>query len=297
MGQNAAMTLGEALAQGTARLAARLAAPLPARETRLEAEALLAAVTGQSRTALFAWPERELTPAQEAQWHQWIERRLAAEPLAYILGRREFWSLELEVGPEVLIPRPETELLVELGLERIPATAGGTILDLGTGSGAIAAAMASERAKAHILATDASAAALRLADANFQRLGLTNVQARLGNWCQALRPGETFDLILANPPYVAEGDPHLLQGDLPAEPVMALTSGSSGLDALTAICSCAPGYLKTSGWLLLEHGYTQGSEVRALLAQAGLGQVQSWPDLAGIERVSGGQRNASCRSP
>jgi release factor glutamine methyltransferase len=274
MGQDAALTLGEALAQGVARL---------------EAEVLLAAVTGLPRTALFAWPERELAPAQEAQWRQWLERRLAGEPLAYILGRREFWSLELEVGPEVLIPRPETEHLVELGLERMPADAKGAILDLGTGSGAIAAAMASERPGAHILATDASAAALRLAGANFQRLGLTNIQTRLGNWCQALRHGETFDLILANPPYVAEGDPHLLQGDLPAEPVMALVSGSSGLEALTAICDCAPRHLQAGGWLLLEHGYTQAKEVRALLARAGLEQVQSWPDLAGIERVSGGQ--------
>jgi release factor glutamine methyltransferase len=278
------MTIGEALAQGSARLAqAGIQVP------RLEAESLLCTLLHQSRAQLFAWPETPLSKGQQTQWQSWLERRLAGEPLAYILGRREFWSLEFEVGPGVLIPRPETELLVELALERIPPDTDGRILDLGTGSGVIAAAMASERPRARVLATDASADALGVASRNFRRLELGRIETRQGSWCQVLEAGETFELILSNPPYIAEGDPHLQQGDLPAEPDMALVSGVSGLDALTAICACALQHLEPSGWLLLEHGYHQAMTVRSLLQKAGFVAVESWPDLAGIERVTGGR--------
>lgn len=278
------MTLAEALHQGSARLAkAGIDQP------RLEAESLLVSVLNKSRTHLFAWPEALLTESQQNQWRSWLERRLAGEPLAYILGRREFWSMEFEVGPEVLIPRPETETLVELALERIAPDSKGSILDLGTGSGAIAAAMASERPLVKVVATDASETALAMARRNFDRLGLGRIETRPGSWCQALRDGETFDLILSNPPYIAEGDPHLGQGSLPQEPELALVSGVDGLDALRAICACAVAHLTVAGWLLFEHGYTQAQAVRSLLTRVGLIQVQSWRDLAGIERISGGQ--------
>lgn len=280
------MIIKQALAEASNQLAAR-----GIENPRLEAETLLAAVLEKPRTHLFAWPEVLLSEMQGQRWQQYLARRLAGEPLAYILGYREFWSLEFAVGPEVLIPRPETELLVELALQRIPPDASLRILDLGTGSGAIAAAVASERPMARLLATDASKAALMMAQRNFQRLGLEKrIATRLGSWCETLQPDETFDLILSNPPYIAADDPHLGRGDLPAEPAMALSSGQSGLEAISILCNCAPRHLRPGGWLLLEHGYTQGAEVRRLLGQSGFIQVESWQDLAAHERVSGGQK-------
>lgn len=282
------MKIAEALAQGQKSFSgAGIESPA------LEAESLLAALLNKPRTHLFAWPEALLSESQQNQWQNWLERRLAGEPLAYILGRREFWSLEFEVGPQVLIPRPETETLVELALERLPSDSRGSLLDLGTGSGAIAAAMAFERPLAKVVATDASEAALAMARRNFDRLGLGRVETRLGPWCQILKSDERFDLILSNPPYIAADDPHLEQGSLPLEPDLALVSGASGLDALEAICACAPAHLKAGGWLLLEHGYTQAQAVRQLLKMAGLREVQSWQDLSGILRISGGQAPAN----
>jgi release factor glutamine methyltransferase len=268
----------------------------------LEAEVLLAYLLDRSRTHLLAWPERALDAVRQQAYVGLIQRRRAGEPLAYITGRREFWSLELEVGPGVLIPRADTELLVELALGLMPspipvptpaltpAQAPPRIADLGTGSGAIAAAIASERPDAQILAVEYSPQALRIAQANFQRLELGQVQTRQGDWCQAFKPGERFDLILSNPPYIASDDPHLQQGDLPAEPIQALAAGADGLADLRRISACAPAHLLPGGWLLLEHGFAQGAEVRQLLIQAGLEQVRSERDLAGQERVSLGRR-------
>lgn len=197
--------------------------------------------------------------------------------------------MRLEVGPETLIPRPETELLVELALKLQLRVTAARVLELGTGSGAIAAALASERRNWRITASDASLAALALAERNFRRLGLNNVRPLHGDWYAALAPGERFDLILSNPPYVAQEDPHLQQGDLPWEPRDALAAGVDGLDAIRIISAEALAHLVPGGWLLLEHGCDQGPAVRGLLGRAGLCQVASERDLAGLERVSLGR--------
>jgi release factor glutamine methyltransferase len=272
------------LAEAAVQLAVR-----PDASPRLEAQALLAGCLKRPRSYLFAWPERILSTAQWRAFQALLQRRRDGEPLAYILGEREFWSLRLEVAPSTLIPRPETELLVELALQRGPAGATARVLELGTGSGAIAAALASERPGWGITATDNSHAALALAKRNFARLGLGNVRPLLGDWYAALPRGEHFDLILSNPPYVARDDPHLQQGDLPWEPRDALVAGPDGLDAIRVIGAGAPAHLAPGGWLLLEHGCEQGPAVRSILRDAGLCQVASERDLAGLERVSLGR--------
>lgn len=202
--------------------------------------------------------------------------------MAYILGRREFYGLELSVNPAVLIPRPETELLVDLALERRPAA----VLDLGTGSGAVALAIKRHLPGARVVAVEASAAALAVARRNAVKLNL-EVEFRHGRWFDPLR-GERFELVVSNPPYVAEGDPHL--PGLRHEPEAALVAGPEGLDAIREITSAAGSFLRPGGWLLLEHGAGQDAAVRCLLEQAGLESVRTWPDLAGIGRVSGGTR-------
>lgn len=202
--------------------------------------------------------------------------------MAYILGRREFYGLELSVNPAVLIPRPETELLVDLALERRPAA----VLDLGTGSGAVALAIKRHLPGARVVAVEASAAALAVARRNAVKLNL-EVEFRHGRWFDPLR-GERFELVVSNPPYVAEGDPHL--PGLRHEPEAALVAGPEGLDAIREITSAAGSFLRPGGWLLLEHGAGQDAAVRSLLEQAGLESVRTWPDLAGIGRVSGGTR-------
>jgi len=202
--------------------------------------------------------------------------------VAYILGRREFYGLELSVNPAVLIPRPETELLVDLALERRPAA----VLDLGTGSGAVALAIKRHLPGARVVAVEASAAALAVARRNAVKLNL-EVEFRHGRWFDPLR-GERFELVVSNPPYVAEGDPHL--PGLRHEPEAALVAGPEGLDAIREITSAAGSFLRPGGWLLLEHGAWQDAAVRSLLEQAGLESVRTWPDLAGIGRVSGGTR-------
>lgn len=202
--------------------------------------------------------------------------------MAYILGRREFYGLELSVNPAVLIPRPETELLVDLALERRPAA----VLDLGTGSGAVALAIKRHLPGARVVAVEASAAALAVARRNAVKLNL-EVEFRHGRWFDPL-PGERFELVVSNPPYVAEGDPHL--PGLRHEPEAALVAGPEGLDAIREITSAAGSFLRPGGWLLLEHGAGQDAAVRSLLEQAGLESVRTWPDLAGIGRVSGGTR-------
>jgi release factor glutamine methyltransferase len=270
-------------------LLAEAQAALPGDDARGEAELLLAHALGVDRAWLIAHRDDVVAPALAGQVRCCVSRRAAGEPVAYIVGRRGFHALDLVVTPDVLIPRPETELLVELALRRIPQSTKVDIADLGAGSGAIALAIAQARPQAHVLATDASAAALDVARANAHRLGLGNVEFAHGDWCAALGVYR-FDLIVSNPPYIAEGDPHLAQGDLRSEPRMALASGADGLDAIRAIVRDAPDHLNASGCLLLEHGFDQGTAVRGLLQQSGLAEVFTARDLEGRERVSGAVR-------
>ncbi len=262
------------------RVADALAAcGIDAREARI----LLAEASGLSQASLLAHPERALPADVEVRFRAHAERRRAGEPVAYILGRREFYGLDFAVDRAVLIPRPETELLVELALERRPRT----VLDLGTGSGAIAIAIKRQLPGARVVAVESSAAALAVARRNAVALG-AEIDLRQGEWFGVVE-GERFDLVVSNPPYVARDDPHLAQGDLRFEPASALISGADGLDAIRAIVRDAPRYLAPRGWLLLEHGAGQDPAVRMLMADVGLGTVSTWPDLAGIARVTGGK--------
>jgi release factor glutamine methyltransferase len=266
-----------ALARGAHALAGHSDSP------RLDAQLLLAAVLGRPRSALMADGARPLQPAQRREFDAFIARRLAGAPVAYMTGRREFWSLELTVTPAVLVPRPETETLVELALARLPTLEQCTVLDLGTGSGAIALAIAGERPLAEVIGTDVSAAAIEVAAANANRLGLRNVHWRLGSWFDALPDGR-FDVIVSNPPYVAAGDPALAA--LCAEPALALTPGPSGLEAIAAIAAAAPRHLAAGGWILLEHGAAQGEAVAQLLVAHGFRHTRTHPDYAGRPRVT-----------
>lgn len=226
------------------------------------------------------------------RYEQWTARRAQGEPFAYIVGRREFFGRDFEVGPDVLIPRPETELLVEVALDHLPHARDSRVLDLGTGSGCIALTIASEAARAAVLATDASPEALATAVRNAQALDVENVDFLLSDWFAELR-GLRFDLIVSNPPYVAGDDAHLQAGDLPREPRMALTPGPTGLEAIDRISSDAPDFLCEDGWLMLEHGHDQGEAVRALLQHRGFASIATLRDLAGIERVTVAQRTAT----
>jgi release factor glutamine methyltransferase len=217
-----------------------------------------------------------------------FERRLNGEPIAYLLGKREFYGLNFKISPATLIPRPDTELLVELALQRIPPHEPYRVLDLGTGSGAIALAIAHARPATEVLASDASHTALEVARENAQRLGIANAAFVQSDWFAALST-QRFDLIVSNPPYISVGDPHLQCGDVRFEPSSALASGDDGLYDIRCIVARTQAYLQPGGWLLLEHGYTQAAQVRELLRQAGFGEVFSAPDLAGIERVSCGR--------
>lgn len=255
-------------------------APLPALEIRILASHAL----GLTRVQLITQSERPLSAEEAQSLAALIHRRLAGEPIAYIVGQREFFGLPFIVTPAVLIPRPETELLVELALERLPQ--GGRVLDLGTGSGAIAVAIAHQRPDASVTALDASADALVIARKNAEH-NHAGVQFLHSDWYAALAE-ERFDIIVSNPPYIEKNDPHLSQGDLRFEPADALTDHADGLSDLRIIVAGAARHLVEGGWLLMEHGYDQAEAVRALLHSQGFAQVQSWQDLAGIERVSGG---------
>lgn len=277
-------TIGAALHTAAERLA-------HSESARLDAEVLLAHALGQTRTYLRTWPERALTDAQARAFGDLIGRRVDGQPVAHLTGTREFWSLTLRVSADTLIPRPDTERLVELALERLPEDVALNIADLGTGSGAIALALSSERPLCHITATDHSSAALAIARDNAQRLGLGNLKFVAGDWCAALGHAQ-FDMIVANPPYIALGDPHLHMGDVRFEPMQALSAGEDGLDDLRHIISCALDHLQTGGWLLLEHGFDQGPAVSTLMRAHGYAEVTDFADAGGHARVCIGRRPA-----
>lgn len=271
------MTIQEALQHAMASL--------PGDSPKLDAEVLLGFVLGQSRTYLYTWPERELSATQQSLLEELVARRASGTPVAYLVGEREFWSLPLQVNEHTLIPRPETELLVEQALARLPRS--GRALDLGTGTGAIALALVSERPDAEIWAVDASREALKVAWANVERLGLP-VQLVHSDWFAQVS-GQRFHLIVSNPPYIAEADPHLGQGDVRFEPLTALASGRDGLTDIRQIVARAPAHLHPGGWLLFEHGYDQGAPVRELLTRAGFSSVETVQDYGGNDRVTLGQ--------
>ncbi|MCU7920871.1 MAG: peptide chain release factor N(5)-glutamine methyltransferase [Candidatus Thiodiazotropha sp. (ex Epidulcina cf. delphinae)] len=259
---------------------------LPHANPELEAALLLCHLLGKPRSYLFAWPETTLTADEQHAYATLIERRLNGAPIAYIIGEREFWSLKLHVSPDTLIPRPETERLVERSLHHLRYLSDPLVADLGTGSGAIALALASERPDARIHACDRSAEALAVARENAAQLGFTQVRLFQGNWCEALPAEARYDLIACNPPYIETGDPHLALGDLPREPASALASGSDGLADIRVIVQQAPGRLKKGGWLVLEHGYRQAPKVQRLLLAAGLSDISTHRDLSGHPRLT-----------
>ena len=265
----------QALAEGSRRI------------ERSEAELLLLYALDKPRSWLIAHDTDPLDATVLRTYRAMLERRAVGEPVAYIAGRRGFWSFDLEVSQATLIPRPETELLVELALQRLPVDAPVSVADLGTGSGAIALALAHERKRAHVVATDRSIDALAVAERNAQRLGV-RVQCVRGDWLEPLA-GRRFDMIVSNPPYIETGDAHLEQGDLRFEPASALSSGADGLDAIRQIVDGAPAHLENGGWLLMEHGWNQGDAVRHLLQAAGFAHVETFRDLEGRDRVSGGR--------
>jgi release factor glutamine methyltransferase len=255
----------------------------------LESEVLLAHAICSDRASLRAFPERALAADVALKFDDWVRRRATGVPIAYLTGVREFWSLELAVTPATLIPRAETERLVELALDRIPRDVQRTVADLGTGSGAIALALARERPRCRVVAIDISTQAIAVAKANAARLGIANVECRVGDWFAAT-PGERFDVVVSNPPYVAEGDPHLARGDLRFEPKGALAAGDDGLCDLRAIITAAPDYLGAEGVVLVEHGFDQRAAVQGLFRDAGLRNIEVFDDHAGIARVVRGTR-------
>lgn len=273
------MTIGELLAVARDAIAGDSA--------RLDAELLLAHVLERDRTHLFAWPERAVTAEQEAAFRALVARRVAGEPVAHLTGRREFWSLPLAVDASTLIPRPDTERLVEVALELV-AQPRARVLDLGTGTGAIALALASERPGWSLCGVDIEPAAVALAQRNAATLALRNVEFAVSDWFAAV-PAQRFDAIVSNPPYIDADDPHLRSGDVRFEPRRALVAARNGTADLAAIAVAAPSFLRNGGWLLFEHGFEQGAVVRTLLAEAGFVHVQTWRDYGGHERISGGR--------
>ena len=257
---------------------------------KLDAELLLASLLGKDRTWLRTWPDKPISPGQWQAFESLIQRRQTGEPIAYILGQRDFWSLTLTVTPDTLIPRPETELLVELALAKIPEDANWTILDLGTGSGAIAIAIAKERPGCDLIATDRSLNTLHIARQNARSNAINTIHFLATDWLTGFSPRFQVDMILSNPPYIMENDPHLSAGDVRFEPTSALAAGPEGLDDLQQILITAKAHLKPGGWLLLEHCYHQQAALAQLLAQQAYQSIHCHKDYAGQPRVSLGQR-------
>ena len=268
----------------------REAADLPGDSARRDAEILLGHCLQKSRSWLYAWPEADVAEQVVERYREMLAQRRQGMPVAYLIGQREFWSLSLAVNEHTLIPRPETETLVEWALQ-LPLPAAAKVLDLGTGCGAIALALAQERPGWQLLAVDASPGALQIATGNGARLELGNARFLLSDWYADLDT-DGFDLIVSNPPYVAPGDPHLVEGDLRFEPDSALVAADDGLADLRHIVAGACAHLGNGGFLLLEHGAGQGEAVRTLLLAAGFAAVETRSDLAGRERISGGQWHA-----
>ena len=250
----------------------------------LDAQLLLSKVLGKNRSWLYAWPDQELSLLQQQSYDELVRRRANGEPVAYLCGKRAFWNIELFVTPAVLIPRPETELIVELALQLVPGS-GATIADLGTGSGAIALALATERPQWRVHATEASDAALDIAALNRQALAVPNVQLLAGSWCEPL-PDDAYDLIVSNPPYIDAADVHLQQGDVRFEPRSALVAPEQGLADLREITLQARRHLAAHGWLLLEHGFQQAESVREIMVNSGYRDVATHCDYAGRDRVT-----------
>lgn len=274
-------TISQALSDARHELLAT--SPSPA----VDASVLLCHVLDCSPSHLIAWPDKELSQHQASQFSDVLQQRIEGKPVAYITGEREFWSLSLKVSSDVLIPRPETETLVEFVLEKFSNGPALNIVDLGTGSGAIACALAAEHPQWNIIATDASAEALKIAQLNASTHKLENIHFLHGPWFEPLA-GLDFDLIISNPPYVALDDPHLIEGDVRFEPEAALASGKQGMDAITLLSRQAGNYLKPGGWLIVEHGYDQQQAVYDCFKQGGFKNIVQLTDLAGQPRVTAG---------
>lgn len=264
------------------------AAQIDSPTAQLDAELLLAFVLDKSRSYLYTWPDKTVSEQQSAAFMTLFERRQRGEPVAYLLGRQGFWTLDLQVAEHTLIPRADTELLVEAALQLGDAQSALQVLDLGTGTGALALALASERAQWALTGVDRIESAVALAQSNQRQLQLSNVTFLHSHWFSALAE-QRYDLIISNPPYIADNDPHLQRGDVRFEPLSALVSGPDGLDDLRLIIAQAPAYLSANGWLLLEHGFDQARAVRELLQQAGFVDVSSRRDLSEHERISLGR--------
>ena len=254
---------------------------------RLDAEVLLATVLDKNRSYFIAFPEQVLTDIQQAEFQHLLAKRQNGQPIAHITGQREFWSLELNVNEHTLIPRPDTEVLIEFVLQQFPQQSL-NVADLGTGSGAIAIALASEKPDWHIVATDQSEQALETAQINANKHHCQHIDFLQGSWFDPLG-SQHFDLIISNPPYIPEQDPHLQQSDVRFEPMTALASGSDGLDDIRHLIKQAPKHLSNNGWLALEHGYDQKQAIYQLLSQAGCERIVQIDDYASNPRVSAGQ--------
>jgi release factor glutamine methyltransferase len=256
-------------------------------EARREAQLLLGHALGVSRAWLLAHGDEAADPTAAAVFRELVQRRRVGEPVAYLVGRREFYGLDFRITPDVLIPRADTETLIDIALEKLTQGTRHDVLDLGTGSGCVAIAIAHARSAVRVTAVDISAAALNVARDNAVAIGV-DVEFVQATWFEALG-GRRFDLIVANPPYVAMDDPHLQQGDLRFEPATALASGKDGLTDIRIIVAGAPAFLRGEGWLLFEHGFDQADVCRDLLRNAGFGQIISRADIAGLPRVAGGR--------
>jgi len=254
-----------------------------------DAEILLAHTLNKSRSFLYSHPETTLNPTEYTSFEASVEQRVKGQPIAYLIGYREFWSLKLHITKDTLIPRPETELLVTLALDLLKNEKSINILDLGTGSGAIALSIAKERPNWQVYAADVSQSALDVAKHNLSTLALSNVQLCQSDWFSSL-PRQQFHAIVSNPPYIANHDPHLIQGDLRFEPSLALVSGKEGLDAIHHLIKTSYNQLLPGGLLLLEHGFEQKNAIKTLLSEYGYKQLQCWQDMQGHDRVSGGWR-------